>query len=103
MVRSIHRNAAEGAMEGWDALELWKEDEYLSRALGAAPLSVAVTPNGRADSILPCSSRWNSVGCDCFTEPMTCSMTFSEFLEHFHSGKTREGDVHYLQVCAATQ
>lgn len=39
-------------MSEWPALTLWNE-EYLIRALGPTPLTMATTPNGRADALVP--------------------------------------------------
>lgn len=39
-------------MSEWPALALWNE-EYLIRALGPTPLTMATTPNGRADALVP--------------------------------------------------
>ncbi|KAL6769586.1 hypothetical protein ACKKBG_A31595 [Auxenochlorella protothecoides x Auxenochlorella symbiontica] len=41
-----------GAVSEWPALALWNE-EYLIRALGPTPLTMATTPNGRADALVP--------------------------------------------------
>ncbi|RMZ53402.1 hypothetical protein APUTEX25_004890, partial [Auxenochlorella protothecoides] len=43
---------ARGAVSEWPALALWNE-EYLIRALGPTPLTMATTPNGRADALVP--------------------------------------------------
>ncbi|CAO2816844.1 unnamed protein product [Amaranthus hypochondriacus] len=41
------------ALEHWPALSLWSSDEYLCQSLGSAKVSVHLTPNGRADSLVP--------------------------------------------------
>ena len=53
-----------GALDGWPALERWRSNDYLRRAMGEQVVSVACTPHGRADSVqdgalmLPCEERW---------------------------------------------
>lgn len=41
---------AAGALDAWPALTLWRED-YLVHAAGQLPVTVAITPGGRADAI----------------------------------------------------
>ena len=54
----------EGAIDSWPALSLWKSSAYLLRAMGDAPVTVALTPNGRADAVhgdrlaLPLEEEW---------------------------------------------
>jgi len=53
-----------GAVDEWPALERWRSNDYLRRAMGDQLVSVACTPHGRADSVqdgvlmLPCEERW---------------------------------------------
>jgi jumonji domain-containing protein 7 len=64
------------------AIEKWKSNEYLSQTMGDQLISVAVTPNGRADAILD----------DKFVLPTTMRMTLAEFFS-----KEKDGDVYYIQ------
>jgi len=41
------------AIEHWPGLSLWSSDDYLCQALGSTEVSVHLTPNGRADSLVP--------------------------------------------------
>ena len=38
------------AVSHWPALDLWRSNEYFRRELGSTEVTVAVTPNGLADS-----------------------------------------------------
>ena len=38
------------AVSHWPALDLWRTNEYFRRELGSTEVTVAVTPNGLADS-----------------------------------------------------
>jgi len=56
----------EGAVNHWPAIDLWPNNSYLLSRLGDNLISVAVTPDGLADSInstsgrfvLPCQEKW---------------------------------------------
>ncbi|KAK7695807.1 hypothetical protein QCA50_000445 [Cerrena zonata] len=62
------------------ALSKWT-DEYLIQRSGDQPISVAVTPNGRADAITrgPGDKLY-------FVEPLTETMTMAEFLSNLSPG-----------------
>ncbi|KAF7332214.1 Jmjc domain-containing protein 7 [Mycena kentingensis (nom. inval.)] len=72
------------------SVRLWS-DEYLSAALGDAKISVATTPDGRADAITagPDGTQW-------FVEPAVEQMTMSDLLEKLLNERA-DSDVHYLQ------
>ena len=38
------------AVSHWPALDIWRTNEYFRRELGSTEVTVAVTPNGLADS-----------------------------------------------------
>lgn len=71
----------------WPAIDrsLWIDDDYLYRTLGFETVSVHLTPNGRADSLvpLPRSESRSGTGSEdlfCFATPCVQSMRFSEAL-----------------------
>ncbi|KAI0750981.1 Clavaminate synthase-like protein [Daedaleopsis nitida] len=76
--------------------EAWSK-HWISRVMGNRKISVAVTPNGRADAVTPGPD--NKLF---FAEPCTQKMTMSSFLQSLSSdidGQAvhRSGEVHYLQ------
>jgi len=73
-----------------DAMHKWT-DTYLVQQCGDRLISVAVTPNGRADAV----TRGDD-GKLYFVEPHTEQMTMSDFLSKLSAGYNGE-DVHYLQ------
>eukprot|EP01083_Nonionella_stella_P050743 134888_1 len=84
-----------GVSDGWSAQFLWT-NAYLRKQMGDREISVAVTPNGRADAVQ--SGQ--------FVLPEERKMYFSDFLDHFEgvcdtdeieSSKLSEDDVVYVQ------
>ena len=79
-----------GAVDDWPALERWRSNAYLRRAMGEQLVSVACTPHGRADSVqdgvmmLPCEERW----------------AFGRFMDYIDSHKDGQDgqEVCYLQA-----
>ncbi|KAJ7180091.1 cupin-like domain-containing protein [Mycena crocata] len=72
-------------------VRLW-DDEYLVQVMGEAEISVAVTPNGRADSVTR-----DSDGMLYFVEPHVQKMTMSAFLFSKLSPEANESEICYLQ------
>ncbi|KAI0732763.1 Clavaminate synthase-like protein [Irpex lacteus] len=72
------------------ALARWN-DEYLAKNCANSPISVAVTPNGRADAITQ-GEDWRLY----FAEPLVEQMTMKDFLGKLASGKI-DSEVLYLQ------
>ncbi|KIJ20025.1 hypothetical protein PAXINDRAFT_67223 [Paxillus involutus ATCC 200175] len=74
------------------ALTKWT-DEYVVQRMGNQSISVAVTPNGRADAV--------TCGIDgklYFAEPFTDTMTIDELLAKLHSGRNPDEQyIYYLQ------
>ncbi|EMD40707.1 hypothetical protein CERSUDRAFT_103086 [Gelatoporia subvermispora B] len=78
--------------EAPDALSRWS-DSYLIDKMGDAGISVAVTPNGRADAVTV-----DANGQQYFAEPYVQTMSMSNFLATLSSGKSRSRDeIYYLQ------
>ncbi|KAI0677364.1 Clavaminate synthase-like protein [Trametes maxima] len=65
---------------------------WIANKMGDRQISVAVTPNGRADAVTvgPRGKLY-------FAEPHTQQMTMKAFLETISSGSSADGEVHYLQ------
>jgi jumonji domain-containing protein 7 len=76
----------EGAIAGWPAFTKWS-NEYLRDALKNDDITVAVTPNGRADAI---------VDDVYFVKPCDKKMKIGEFLDILE-GKIQSAAVHYIQ------
>ncbi|TFK55723.1 Clavaminate synthase-like protein [Heliocybe sulcata] len=72
------------------AQNMWS-NEYLIRCMGDQKITVAVTPDGRADAITA-----GPDGREYFTEPHVQQMTMAEFLLKLSSDK--KGDVLYMQT-----
>ncbi|KAJ7068279.1 cupin-like domain-containing protein [Mycena amicta] len=74
------------------SVRLWN-DEYLAMAMGDVEISVAVTPDGRADAITP-----GPEGQLYFVEPAVEKMTMAELLVlKLTNEDDSESDVYYLQ------
>ncbi|KAJ6613440.1 Clavaminate synthase-like protein [Mycena sp. CBHHK59/15] len=77
------------------SVRLW-DDEYIASAMGEVQVSVAVTPNGRADAVTRASD-----GKLYFVEPHVEKMKMSEFLfSKLSSGMAQlahDSEIHYLQ------
>lgn len=71
-----------GLIEDWAALKKWNE-EYLCEKLGEKKVSVNLTREGRADSILWVDSRNE----ECFVYPAEAKMTISEFFDCMNERK----------------
>ena len=74
------------AVDDWPAVDTWRDNAYLRRAMGDQVVSVACTPHGRADSVqdgllmLPCEERWS----------------FGRFMDYIE--RPQCGEVCYLQA-----
>ncbi|KAJ6515890.1 cupin-like domain-containing protein [Mycena sanguinolenta] len=74
------------------SVRFW-DDEYLATTLGDTKISVAVTPNGRADAV-----TMSSDGKLYFVEPHVESMKMSELLSKISPAKeTDDSNIYYLQ------
>lgn len=71
------------------AVNLWT-DKYLIKKLGTQTISVAVTPDGRADAI-----HKGPDGLDYFVEPLVETMSMENLLKQINSSD--HGDIYYLQ------
>ncbi|KAJ7498918.1 cupin-like domain-containing protein [Mycena latifolia] len=71
-------------------VRLW-DDEYIAASLGQAEISVAVTPNGRADAVTQ-----GPDGKLYFVEPHVEKMKMSEFLSKL-SCEPSQSEIYYLQ------
>ncbi|KAJ7904520.1 cupin-like domain-containing protein [Mycena olivaceomarginata] len=72
------------------SVRFW-DDEYLAATMGEAQISVAVTPNGRADAVTRSPN-----GRLYFVEPCVEKMNMSELLSKL-SCETEDSDIYYLQ------
>ncbi|KAJ7771368.1 cupin-like domain-containing protein [Mycena maculata] len=72
------------------SVRLW-DDEYLASALGEGEISVAVTPNGRADAVTR-----GPDGTLYFVEPHIEKMKMAGFLSKL-SDETDDSEIYYLQ------
>lgn len=75
----------QGEISHWKALEKW-DFEYLTKKLGNEKLTVDITPNGLADSVVKTEQG------KYFLQPYKTSMTLDEFIK-----KMRGKDVYYIQ------
>ena len=84
---------AAGAISHWPALQRWTED-YLRAAAGDALVTVALTPNGRADALTPLSPPGGAsdAQCCCFALPYQQRMTLADFLALLHSSRQQLQD-----------
>jgi len=87
-----------GAIGHWRALTQWT-DERLLALIGGSAVSVAITPNGRADAVTPLGGA--EVGASprqCFCLPLEQRMPFSDFLTHLQlqagQQSSEEPDLH---------
>ncbi|KAK6934075.1 Cupin-like domain 8 [Dillenia turbinata] len=67
----------------WPAISLWSDDKYLRGALSGSSVSVHLTPDGRADALVP-HPEDSSL---CFASAHVCRMPFSEALDLISSDK----------------
>lgn len=63
----------------WTALSSWSDDSYLTRALSSAHVSVHLTPDGKADALVPEDS--SSSSSLCFASAHVLRMPFPEALK----------------------
>lgn len=70
-----------GLIDHWPALNKWNED-YFHELLDDKPISVNLTPDGRADSVQ--SVDYEGVRGDYFVYPAEVQMTMKEFFHLFH-------------------
>jgi len=80
----------QGAIDHWPALLKWTDD-YLSHAMNRFEVSVAATPNGRADDVVK-----GQDGVSRFVQPETRKMLFSDFLNAL--GDDNSEDILYCQA-----
>lgn len=79
------------AFPHWPALSLWSSDDYLCKALSSTEISVHLTPNGKADSLVPHPTDPSLL---CFASAHVESMPFSEALSLISNPELeRNGDV----------
>ena len=64
----------------WPAVSLWSNPEYLMQKAGNARVTVAVTPDGRADCPRWCNSMHMGTAVPCFALPYEYETTLSTFL-----------------------
>ncbi|THH33695.1 hypothetical protein EUX98_g611 [Antrodiella citrinella] len=75
-----------------DATKSWSDDFLISRS-GTRPISIAVTPNGRADAV-----TGGLDGLEYFAEPHTEQITMENFLSKISSGaRDAHPEICYLQ------
>ncbi|RVW67757.1 JmjC domain-containing protein 7 [Vitis vinifera] len=81
----------------WPALSSWSHDDYLSRALSNDVVSLHLTPNGRADALVPAPSTSSSSLC--FASPYVHRLLFPEALRLILScgNANSSGTVAYAQ------
>ncbi|XP_074270495.1 lysine-specific demethylase JMJ32 [Silene latifolia] len=82
------------ALEHWTALSLWSSDEYLCGVLDSSEVSVHLTPNGRADSLVPHPEDPSSL---CFASAHVEQMPFSDALPLISKPKKNANMVAYMQ------
>lgn len=82
------------AMWHWPALSLWPSDDYLCQALGSTEVSVHLTPNGRADSLVPHPTDPSSL---CFASAHVQRMPFPDAFHLISDPDKNENLVAYAQ------
>ncbi|CAL1373862.1 unnamed protein product [Linum trigynum] len=87
------------AVSHWPALSLWPDHNYLTRSLSDSLVSLHLTPDGRADSLVPLSS-----GSPCFASAHVERVPFPRALQFVldsssksEEASTRDPSVAYLQ------
>ena len=74
-----------GAIDHWKALTQWS-DERLLALVGASDVSVAITPNGRADAVtLLDGKKDDGTPRQCFCLPLEQRIPFADFLAHLNA------------------
>ena len=69
-----------GAIDHWPALQSWSAARLRS-LVGNTPVSVAVTPNGRADAVTELPSAESAGFQQCFCLPLEECMLFGQFMD----------------------
>ena len=82
-----------GIARDWPALTKWRTNEYLSEKLKDQPISVAFTPNGRADAV----HVDEKTGQSWFVIPETRQITFDEFVQKLRDSEGGS-EVPYCQL-----
>jgi jumonji domain-containing protein 7 len=72
----------------WQAVSSWSDPDYLVQKAGNSPVTVALTPDGRADC--PGWCRCNNVAVPCFALPYEYETTLSTFF--YLLKRANEGD-----------
>ncbi|KAI9023501.1 cupin-like domain-containing protein [Phycomyces nitens] len=91
---SVHPNrpaVIKGAFDNWPARTKWT-NEYLRSAMGKAPVTVAITPNGYADAV----TVDQSTAKEYFAMPYEKIMPFDQFIDIMESKDTV--DKHYISL-----
>ncbi|KAM7254774.1 hypothetical protein ACFE04_020015 [Oxalis oulophora] len=81
------------AISHWPALSLWAHPDYLSTALSSSAVSLHLTPNGNADSLVPNPSSSEL----CFASAAVSSLPFPQALSTVLRRRNGAGSVGYLQ------
>ncbi|KYR01333.1 transcription factor jumonji [Tieghemostelium lacteum] len=80
-----------GALDDWDALVKWKDDDYLCELMKDTKVTVAVTPDGLGDAVKG----------DLFVKPYEMKLTFKEYFQLLDNQKqcksTKDKRVYYIQ------
>ncbi|XP_077238896.1 2-oxoglutarate (2OG) and Fe(II)-dependent oxygenase superfamily protein [Tasmannia lanceolata] len=84
------------AIHHWPAISSWTQDSYLSQKLQHTPISLHLTPDGRADSLVPLRPYEDSDLC--FASSHVELMPFPQALQHIiHSSDSDSPFVAYAQ------
>ncbi|GAB4853119.1 Lysine-specific demethylase jmj32 [Ancistrocladus abbreviatus] len=82
------------ALHQWPALSLWSSNDYLCQALSSTEVSVHLTPNGRADSLVPHPTEPSSL---CFASAHVQRMPFPDALHLISNADKIDNLVAYAQ------
>ncbi|KAL9247017.1 hypothetical protein vseg_020489 [Gypsophila vaccaria] len=82
------------ALNHWPALSSWSSDDYLCATLGSSEVSVHLTPNGRADSLVSHPTDPSSL---CFASAHVERMPFCDALPLVSNPKKNDNVVAYMQ------
>ncbi|KAI8329936.1 putative pla2g4b [Chlamydoabsidia padenii] len=94
--KCVHPNRPaliKGAIDHWPANELWTDD-YLRMKMKDQQVTVAVTPNGRADAVI-LDQKTNQ---EYFVMPHEEQMTFDAFLNHLSPSNYSEPVAYYISL-----
>ncbi|KAJ7944002.1 JmjC domain-containing protein 7 [Quillaja saponaria] len=90
------------AINHWPALSSWTHDDYLTQAISSTHVSVHLTPNGRADAIVPFNNNQaESPPLQCFASAHVELMPFAEALSLITSSSSESSS--NLKVVAYAQ